>query len=266
MAVHSLFLIFLFLNNCRDKTQVMDNFLSKNFVAFLESGDQDSTVLAEIKADIEILKEARVFSKDALINAINDDEVDKDLALKIVWLLGRVVEEEDEIGGALIHATRFQDQRLKVEAINSMGALGNKTCVPKLIEILQTNEAEEVRKSAIYALGLVGDVQVLDLLFIKLHDQNETPSVRSMIAESLSDYYDSSAIKHLIVTLNDKDPRLRFWSAYSLGNLQAKEALPALRNLVKTDNAVIPNYGSVKQEAQEAIVQIEKSIKTDLGQ
>ena len=55
-------------------------------------------------------------------------------------------------------------------------------------------------------------------------------------------------IEHLV----DRDPDVRFWCAYAVGELRTKAAVPVLRQLVN-DRTVVPQWWSVGLEARDAL-------------
>lgn len=81
--------------------------------------------------------------------------------------------------------------------------------------------------------------------------------VRSDAAEALGVVMFAEAAPHLIAALADPPPSLRFWAAYALGRVADPSALPALRRLAETDDAVVEEWGSIREEALQAIEWIE---------
>ncbi len=50
------------------------------------------------------------------------------------------------------------------------------------------------------------------------------------------------------MVLDDPSPEVRFWCAFALGQIGARSALPALRQLVASDEAVVLGWWSVGTE------------------
>ena len=59
-----------------------------------------------------------------------------------------------------------------------------------------------------------------------------------------------------IEALQAPEPEVRFWSAFALGQLRDRGALPALERLATTDRAVVPGWWAVTEEARDAITAI----------
>ena len=60
----------------------------------------------------------------------------------------------------------------------------------------------------------------------------------------------------LIGTLQDASSEVRFWSAFALGQLGDARAIPALEQLAMRDKTAVANWGTVREEALDAITQI----------
>jgi hypothetical protein len=65
-----------------------------------------------------------------------------------------------------------------------------------------------------------------------------------------------TATLRLVRLLADASPEVRFWSAFSLGKLQAKSARAALRRMT-SDETVVPGWWSVGGEAADALDRID---------
>jgi len=90
----------------------------------------------------------------------------------------------------------------------------------------------------------------------KLADRNEDPRVRGLAAEALTEAGERRAVPSLIAVLGDPSVEVRFWAAFALGQLGDPAALRALERLAETDDAELPGWRSVKDEAADAIERI----------
>jgi HEAT repeat protein len=134
-----------------------------------------------------------------------------------------------------------------------LGEVNADAAAPPLIGLLLEDTAIEVRVSAAYALGLLGDPQAIEPLIQKLDDQTEDARVRGTAAEALGDLRDPAGVMPLIAALNDPSAEVRFWAAFAVGQLGDPRALPQLERLAASDQAVLAGYGAVSAEAAEAI-------------
>jgi len=107
--------------------------------------------------------------------------------------------------------------------------------------------------SAAYALGQLDDPRAVDPLLAKLADTGEEPRVRGFVAEALIFYREQRVVAALIAVLSDPSAEVRFWAAFALGELKDPAALGALERLAQTDDAAVPRWGSVRDEAAAAI-------------
>jgi len=104
--------------------------------------------------------------------------------------------------------------------------------------------------------GLWGK-RITGALLAALTDATEEPTVRGQAAEALAWYYlmrgRCPAVAPLVATLDDSSPEVRFWAAYALGIIGARDALPALERLAVTDHATPLWSGSVGTVGEEAV-------------
>jgi HEAT repeat protein len=145
------------------------------------------------------------------------------------WLLGPW--NDEAALGPLVAALHDPDSRLRAEAAKSLGTLDNPPAVPGLIAALQADADADTRLSAAYVLGQLDDPRAVDPLLAKLADTGAA----------------------LITVLSDPSAEVRFWGAFALGKLKDPAALGALERLAQTDDAAVPGWGSVRDEAAAAI-------------
>jgi len=80
--------------------------------------------------------------------------------------------------------------------------------------------------------------------------------LRGQSAEALANFNHPEVIDSLLKALKDKEPEVRFWAVYALGQLKAKKALPALKRLAQKDRTPVPNWWTIDREAIDAIQHI----------
>ena len=96
----------------------------------------------------------------------------------------------------------------------------------------------------------------------RLVERLNGPRVRGQAAESLESNHREGSHKILLQNLQDPSKEVRFWCAYSLGELGDPDALTALRKLAKLDHRVVRGWWSVNREANWAIRRISEKLRS----
>lgn len=157
-------------------------------------------------------------------------------------------------------------QDLRMQAAASLSLLGSHSSIKRLLSVLANGKTAVQREAAAYALTWFQDVRVGEELVCVLSNRDEQAEVRAQAAEGIGyNYADADkrtkaykmAASVLIESLEDPVPEIRFWSAFALGSMGCRQALPALRKLKRSDRAVVPGWWYVREEAADAIATIE---------
>jgi len=200
--------------------------------------------------DLRELRESGVSSWPDLVAVLGDPSAAQNRAMAC-WLLARL--KDPRAFDPLLSALHDPDPSLRAEAARSLGVLADRRAVPELLAALQTDVDLETRVAAAHALGHLGDHRSVDGLLARLADQNEDPRIRGTAAEALTGVQERRAVPLLISALDDPSVEVRFWAAFALGQFGDLAALSALERLARTDDAVLPGWWSVKEEAAAAI-------------
>jgi HEAT repeat protein len=80
--------------------------------------------------------------------------------------------------------------------------------------------------------------------------------VRGHATEALGVMQARDAVPDLIALLSHESPELRYWAAYSLGEIGDPASIPELERVAAKDAGFCFRHGSVKQEALEALAAI----------
>jgi len=146
-------------------------------------------------------------------------------------------------------------------ALHQLGRLGGKLALQALVRFAREHLDEAIRTGAVYQLQFIKPSQE-ELLLSILEDPNQPVSTRSQAAEGLHLVWDARTrlykrtVQALLEGLRDPSPELRFWCAYSLGQMQAKAAIPELERVAQEDPDVLPGWWAVRDEAADALTHI----------
>jgi HEAT repeat protein len=227
-----------------------------DFRAELESLVRSAEVRlrAEIKASVNAVLTAGAGSHDDLGALLLDRAAgaNRGHACRLLGLLGG-----ETALSAFVAMLTDPEVTWRNAAVNALGLASRELpcAIPALIEIMQTDPDDNLRDRAALALGScgTGSIAAVDALLAVLADRAERPALRGAAAEALDGYEDARVSSALIVALDEPEPEVRFFAAFALGARGETAALPSLARLAATEQAVIPNWGSVRDEVMSAI-------------
>jgi HEAT repeat protein len=122
-----------------------------------------------------------------------------------------------------------------------------------VILILREGRKPFNRTAAAYAMQMLTTPKTIIALERVVKNKSEHPRVRGQAAESLAHHHRKKSHDVLLRGLADPDKDVRFWSAYALGEMAEKRAVPALKLLVSSDTRTIRGFHSVGKEAADTI-------------
>jgi HEAT repeat protein len=130
-----------------------------------------------------------------------------------------------------------------------------------LERLLRSHQSPKVRAEAAWALGFHSSgSRAVPALLRALGDRTEDTDVRCHAAEALGhlvpEREHAEVLAALLHALTDREPEVRFWAAFALGNLGDERAIPALQRLADRDSEVVPGWWSLRKEALDSIEQI----------
>jgi hypothetical protein len=115
----------------------------------------------------------------------------------------------------------------------------------------------QIREDRYYAAHLFGDLKdprAVPILVPLLTDRD----VSYIVPWSLAEIGDKSAIPPLIAALSDSNPDMRDIAIEALAQLNAKEALPQIRDLLNDNEKIhFDGLGTVGEAAQKAVAELE---------
>lgn len=207
----------------------------------------------QAKNDIyRLLKKNKSF--ESLQSLLINEEADPEHRVVACWAFGQL--RDKQAVKALLAAFNGENVKVQWEAAKSMGLIGSKRAIKPLIEALLTSLSTEKRTAAAYALGLLKDERAVKPLVDILNNKKEHPKLRGQSAEALANFNRREVVDSLLEALKDQEPEVRFWSAFALGELRVRKALPALKRLAEKDTAHVPSWWIVSSEAVDAIHRI----------
>ena len=147
--------------------------------------------------------------------------------------------------------------RSQVEAFEAAKVVWNDTDIRlerHLVQTLKKGRRPFNRAAAAYAMGgRLHRPRVVAALEQAVNDKSENPRVRGYAAEALHLNHRKKSHDVLLRDLTDPSKQVRFWCAYSLGQVAEHRAIPALERLSVSDNRVVKGYHSVAKEAADAV-------------
>jgi HEAT repeat protein len=126
-----------------------------------------------------------------------------------------------------------------------------------LIQTLRKGPRPFNRTAAAYAMSaMVHRPRVIAALEQAVDDKAENPRVRGQAAEALATNHRKKSHDLLLKNLTDPCKEVRFWCAYTLGQMSESQAIPALEMLTSSDKRVVKGFHSVAKEASDAVKEI----------
>lgn len=116
------------------------------------------------------------------------------------------------------------------------------------------------RSAAAHAMGvMLHRPRIIAALEQSVNNKSENPRVRGEAAEALHLNHRKKSHDLLLKNLTDPSKEVRFWCAYTLGQMAERRAIPALEMLSASDNRIIRGFHSVAKEAADTIRTIKAS-------
>jgi HEAT repeat protein len=133
----------------------------------------------------------------------------------------------------LIGALDDDDAKVRLLAAEALGKIGDKRAVEPLLTKLPYEE-DGVKRYILGALGKIRDVRALEAL-TKALETEKVAEVRASAAYGLGELGDAGATDALVRALGDEDPWVRLEACGALRKLKASAAVLALRRVAEAD-------------------------------
>jgi HEAT repeat protein len=154
------------------------------------------------------------------------------------------------------------DPALRAHAAWLMRCVGGRGTAKALLRVLDSREGavafEAAAGFASYASGRANNRAVTDTLLRMLRSKKASSLARGQAAESLGHRRDPRIVPALLRNLHDPSVEVRFWCIFGLWQQCDRRALPALRDIQKSDRAVLKGWWSIRKEATDAIEAIQR--------
>lgn len=138
--------------------------------------------------------------------------------------------------GALIRLLSDSDEQVTLSALGSLARQRDETCIPAILETIQTTQSDRVKASAAIVLGRFVHRDSQDILLKLVRDADDR--VRANALEALSGYSLSfdRAMKVYPPLLRDENHRVRGNAALALFRYHPQTALDAVEKMFHSSN------------------------------
>jgi HEAT repeat protein len=144
------------------------------------------------------------------------------------------------------------------EAAKAVWEDADKRLEHSLILTLKHGRRAFNRAAAAYTMQILSTPTTIRALESVVKNKSESPRVRGEAAEALAHCHRTKSHDLLLAGLNDSSKDVRFWCAFSLGEMAERRAVPSLKRLAATDRRIVKGFHSVAKEATDAIENIQK--------
>ena len=209
------------------------------------------------RADVDTLERAGIVSVEQLIAAIEDATREPSLRAVGCHVLGVL----REYSGADALSRLFEedgDAGTVWEAAKALARLDEKRVAITLVRVLERGGAAQ-QAAAAWTLGWLGVPATIPALRASALNPQANTDVRAHAIEALGVMHAvgvrqvHETVADLIGLLASESPDLRYWAAYSLGQIGDAASIPALERVASNDDGVLDNGCSVRQEARDAL-------------
>jgi predicted NACHT family NTPase len=150
----------------------------------------------------------------------------------------------------IAEALKDESENVRGSAVWALGNIKSEATVKLIINAVK-DETQYVRGNAVWALGNVKSETAVKLLINALRDESE--DARGSAATALGNIRSETAVKPLINILKDKNQYVRGSAATALGNIKSETAIKPLINILKDENQYVRRsaataLGNIKSE------------------
>lgn len=159
---------------------------------------------------------------------------DEQVRLKAVSAFRRF--KSDAATAPLLQLLDDASVAIRQRAADALGEAGNRAALDRLISMLRTDPAVEVRMAAAKALGQLKSANALKVLEEALDDEM---TVRCRAIVALGEIGDASSLPALLAMLKDLTPEVRYHASQSLADLGHQNSRKPLEELLGDENPMV---------------------------
>ncbi len=137
----------------------------------------------------------------------------------------------------LLEALKASDPVVRASAALELGTLGSTSAVQVLIAAAEQDASGAVRTQALLSLSCLATPDLVHRILQIARRSTEPAVVRGAAIEALSSMAALETVPELALLLNDPEPEVRYWTIFTLGQLQDRSVLPRLRDLQDSETA-----------------------------
>jgi HEAT repeat protein len=163
----------------------------------------------------------------------------------------------DEQRQRVVSRLNGPDQVDAFEAAKAVWEDSDKCLERPLIMTLKNGRRPFNRAAAAFAMRIVTTPRTIRALESVVKNKSERPRVRGEAAEALAHCHRRESHDVLLAGLDDSTKDVRFWCAFSLGEMAEKRAIPALKRVAASDKRIVKGFHSVAKEAADALENIQ---------
>jgi len=200
-----------------------------------------------------------------LSQLVNDKSIEGRVRAVFLHVMARL--NPEQIFEVLVKFLDDPDIEVKGSAVEELGESKNLKATQPLLKLLNdSNEAEEIRKEAIEALGKLGDKLAFESLLKAWKDESEI-SVQLTAVEALGNLGDKRAVEPLIEALKEKNSFVPEFAVIALDKLGDKRAVEPLIEVLLDQSRVTPKQAAAvalgKLASPEVIEALVKTLKAE---
>jgi hypothetical protein len=200
---------------------------------------------------VEVLQKAGRESAEQLLETVSNtraESADREMAFRLVaWL--RIPGG----GNTLAHALeKGEDDGFEWAAANALVQLRAQDAAEIVLRVLKHSSPDR-QAAAAWVLGWLRVPAAIPSLRATAMSPQVEVDVRAHAIEALGVMQVREAVPDLVATLSNASPELRYWAAYSLGQIGDPTSIAELESVASRDAAALPGDRSIRQEALHAI-------------